>query len=162
MTKVYCLCGKTGSGKSTFGQKLGKEKNAVILNVDNLMHPLFENRLSREEFDAKLKICIDYLLIIAKQILDCHTSVILDFGFWKKRHRLKISDYFKNHEVEFFYLKINTNLQKERIISRNSQADRTYFFTEKMIDELNLLFEEPDPEEEGIRFNIIEINPTAG
>ena len=36
MAKVYILCGKICSGKSTYSQQLRKDKKAVILSVDDI------------------------------------------------------------------------------------------------------------------------------
>lgn len=41
MAKVFMMCGKICSGKSTYARKLSKEHNAVILSVDEIILALF-------------------------------------------------------------------------------------------------------------------------
>lgn len=43
--KIYMLCGKVGSGKSTYAMKLKELHQAMILSCDDLMRSLIDEYL---------------------------------------------------------------------------------------------------------------------
>ena len=51
MGKVFILCGKIASGKTTYASKLKSERKAVILSHDDLMLTLFDNCLGDKHDD---------------------------------------------------------------------------------------------------------------
>ena len=40
LNKVIGICGKSGSGKSVYARKLSMEQNALLLDVDKIVHEL--------------------------------------------------------------------------------------------------------------------------
>lgn len=125
------------------------------------MYPLFGDTLTRNAFDHKLKICMDYIFSISKQILDNNLSVILDFGFWRKKERAKVKKYFQNYNYKFFYLEIDIKEQLKRMAKRNKKRAKTYVFTKNIVAELNKLFEEPNQSDEEIEVLIIKKSSTC-
>ena len=49
MGKVILICGKIGSGKTTYANKLAKEINAVIFSHDDIILPLFGPELYQND-----------------------------------------------------------------------------------------------------------------
>ena len=80
MCKVILICGKTGSGKTVYANKLAKQLNAVIMSQDELMLELFtaeqyyNEPLEYEKYYSKVE---DYLKHKAGAIAIC------DHGFWR-------------------------------------------------------------------------------
>ncbi len=83
---VYLLCGKTGSGKSTFARAWQAERGAALLSVDELMLALFPEYLG-EAHRAVWERCRAYLLEKAVEIALAGADVLLDFGFWRAAER---------------------------------------------------------------------------
>ena len=42
MSKVYLICGKICSGKTTYSKKICAENNAILLSVDEIMLSLLD------------------------------------------------------------------------------------------------------------------------
>lgn len=146
-TKVYCLCGKIGSGKSTVARELAHRYQAVIFNLDEIMEPLFGQTLGRERYVKNLAICRDYVYGLADQILRGGIPVVFDFGFWSREERQKTAQRFDRHDVVFIYLEVSDEDQRRRVGLRNESPEKTYAFTEAMLEVLNQYFEEPNPDE---------------
>ena len=155
MYDILCLCGKVGSGKTSYAYELESMGGHIVIGLDLLMQPLFGNSLARNEFDEKRDICIDYIYGIARQIAGKNDTIVFDLGYWTKTSRAYVLKTFRDFRVKFIYFKIDRDIQEQRIMRRNSLEYGTYIFTAKMIDELNGLFEEPD-KSEGIDLEIIE------
>ena len=54
MATVHLLCGKVGSGKTTFARRL-EQNGAVRYSVDDWMLRLYGAHMPRQEFDARLE-----------------------------------------------------------------------------------------------------------
>lgn len=57
MSKVILICGKIGSGKTTYANKLVKQLNAVNISQDELMLDLFSAELYYNEPEQYEKYC---------------------------------------------------------------------------------------------------------
>ena len=108
MGKVIAICGKISSGKSYYSDKLKSKENAVILSCDELTSILFDNNLGDAHDDMSKKIQ-KYILQKAVDIVKTNTNVILDWGFWSKRDRQEIREYFKSQNIknEIHYIDID-------------------------------------------------------
>jgi len=40
---IIGICGKSGSGKSTYARKLSRERNAILIDVDKVVHDILQN-----------------------------------------------------------------------------------------------------------------------
>lgn len=160
MATVYCLCGKVGSGKTEYARSLREKANAVVLNVDDLMQPLFGETIERETLDAKFSVCRDYLYRLADQILAAGISMIFDFGFWKREGRREAVERFAGYRVKFVYFPIDDAEQLRRIGRRNESDAKTYSFTPEAVADLNRLFEPPDAAAENIDVDIVPRRPS--
>ena len=152
---VYLLCGLGGSGKSTYAQKLvdsGLEK----LSLDEYVYSLYgreivnlpENVYLKHYRTAKVE--LDKKLV---SIIQQKQSIVLDYGFWRRRSR----DYYKRlieangGEWKLIYLKASPEVLMIRLRARNNRTDANAFpVTEDMLLSYIERFEEPDNEGETI------------
>jgi predicted kinase len=84
---VHLLCGKTGSGKTTFVRRLEQERRAVALPVDPWMIRLFGQHMPREVFDARVGVCMALLYDLSERLTQLGLDVVLDWGFWSRADR---------------------------------------------------------------------------
>lgn len=147
MSIVYLLCGLPGTGKTTYAANLEKE-GAVRLTLDEELFKLFGRNLpdgTYPEFEKKTKIVlIDKLINYLKE----DKSVILDWGFWKKEERDRITALVREHggEPKLLYFKGNldelANRVQGRDLSKNHEIDS------EMMEEFSKRFEKPRGEGE--------------
>lgn len=147
MPSLICLCGRIGSGKTIAASYIKQLGPVVVLDVDNLMHPLFGDSMDRHLFDRNLQIIIHWLSDIANQTLKAGVSVVMDFGFWTRKNRQQILSCILDFPVHFLYLEIDENTQAERVLGRNQQPNKTYTFDLESLTILNQMFQEPETNE---------------
>lgn len=149
--QVYLLCGLTGSGKTTYAQKL-VQSGATRLSLDEAV---FE-RYGSYGIDYPQSRFFEYETIVKKQLEEhfvelimSNKSVVLDYGFWKKEFR----DYYKslcnehNAKWRLLYFKVSKNKLLERLNKRNKRTDANAIpVTESDLDDFYERFEEPRSE----------------
>lgn len=152
MSVIIMLCGKICSGKSTYAEKIKKERKAVVLSCDDLMLSLFDEKLG-DKHDCILEKCKIYLYELSCQIAGAGTNVILDFGFWIRKERKNTVRLFhsKNIKTEIHYIKIDRGSWLNQINKRNSDVKKGivkgYYVDENMKKLFDKSFEEPDKDE---------------
>ena len=97
---VYLLCGKTGSGKSTFARTWQAERGAALLSADELMLALFPEYLG-EAHRAVWERCRTYLLARAEEIALDHAGLEASQLTWS-HVKLDYDHGRAEYEVEFF------------------------------------------------------------
>jgi predicted kinase len=150
MAQVYLLCGKTGSGKTTFARQLEAERRAFRLSLDELMLPLFGEQLPRPEFERRSNTCQELLLGISERLLSFGTSVVLDWGFWSKAGRSAVRTRLNatGARCSLLYFALPDEQIWARLRTRNAQLPPgTYEISEAMFQQFNGWFEPPDAEE---------------
>ena len=160
MGKVICVCGKICSGKSYYSNKLKNEENAVILSCDELTSILFDNNLG-DKHDEILERVWHFLLKKTTDIVSTGTNVILDWGFWSKKDRDFINNYFKSNNVayEWHYINIDNKSWQKNIDERNQKVlegkgGSDYYLDEGLIKKLQSKWEEPNKDEIDVWFNL--------
>ena len=120
---VYLLCGKTGSGKSTFARTWQAERGAALLSVDELMLALFPEYLG-EAHRAVWERCRTYLLARAEEIALAGADVLLDFGFWSAAERAETRARFARAgvPVKLLLFTAPAELRARRLARRNAAA----------------------------------------
>ena len=158
MTKIIAICGKICSGKSYYSNKLKEKEKAVILSCDEMTSILFDNNLG-DKHDEMSKRIKDYLLKKAVDILNSGANVILDWGFWSKRDRNYINEYFKSKSIvcDWHYIDIDDNSWQKNIDERNGRVlsgngGSDYFLDEGLIKKLSSSWEEPTQDEIDVWF----------
>ena len=82
---VHLLCGKTGSGKTTFARQIEQERGAVALSVDPWMIRLFGQHMPRDVFDARLRVCMELLYRLSERLTQLGVDVVLDWDSGRGR-----------------------------------------------------------------------------
>jgi len=78
MAVIYLLCGRVGSGKSTYAKKLKELHQAMILSCDDLMLSLFDEHLGDQHQHIHRK-STAYLYHLAEELISIDVNVVLDF-----------------------------------------------------------------------------------
>lgn len=153
MGKLFLLCGKPGSGKTTLSNFIKTEYKAIAFSADNFMLKLFGEIQDRNTFDLKLNACKELIYEICDGLLK-NNNVVLDFGFWTKDERTKVVNRFSSFDVILIYLKLGSEAIFRRIEKRNANLkNNKYFMDRKTFDFLSCKFEEPDKSEKHIVFD---------
>ena len=147
MGKLFLLCGKPGSGKTTLANSLKEKFGIIHFSADDFMLKLFGEIEDRHLFDKKLKVTKDLIYQICDDVLRSN-NVVLDFGFWTKSEREQVINRFKNYEVIIIYLKLDEDKIFNQIEKRNANLkDSEYFMDLNTFNILSSKFEEPTNEE---------------
>lgn len=158
---IIMLCGRIGSGKTTYAKMLQREKKMIVLSCDDFVLAVNDDLCKRHEIQKKVSM---QLFALAKQIWSNGLSVILDFGFWYKEQRKKIRREFEKEgiKVELHYCKCNINQTNSRIMQRNDKILQNkvegYIIDLNLKAELDAKFEEPDENEVDVFVENIENN----
>ena len=142
---LYLLVGLPGAGKTTKARQLEVEAPALRLTLDEWMIPLF-GRNEPAERDA----LEGRLILLALRVLQLHTNVILDFGFWSKDERSSLRWFARQigAKSQVIYLPIDPETQRKRIQSRFVEApDQTWPMSEEELMQWCAGFDEPDDAE---------------
>ncbi len=152
MPKVFIMCGKICSGKSTYANDLRKEHNAVVLSVDEITLALF-GQDAGDKHDYYVEKAEAYLYQKSLDIIDTEINVILDWGFWTKKEREFARLFYtsKNIECEFHYIEINQDEWLNRLQKRNKDIlegkSNSYYVDEVLAAKFETIFERPDKNE---------------
>ena len=152
MAKVYLICGKLCSGKSTYAAELRRRNKAVLLSCDEIMLSLFDPYLG-DQHDTIAGKTKKYLYEKSVEILDTGINVILDWGFWRKKERDYAKEFYQSQNIayEFHYLDINDETWKARLNKRNQDIlngnAQAYFVDDNLAQKFERLFEMPDKDE---------------
>ena len=152
MAKVYILCGKICSGKSTYSQKLRKSQKAVILSVDDITLTLLGQN-GGDTLDVYVEKLEQYFFQKSVEIVETGINVILDWGFWTKAERDFAKEFYNSHgiEYEFHYISINDEEWYRRLDKRNNDVlekkSDAYYVDEGLAEKFKSIFEIPGKDE---------------
>lgn len=152
MAKVFLICGKICCGKTTYAQKLCKEKNAVLLSVDEITLALFGQHCG-DKHDEYVEKTEKYLLNKSLELINKGINVVLDWGFWTKAERKAVKEFYKSRNIkwELHYIDISDETWKSRLHKRNNAvlANETsaYYVDDNLAAKFASLFEVPSEEE---------------
>jgi predicted kinase len=152
MARVILICGKICSGKTTYAQKLRRQRGGVILSVDEIMLALFGQHCGdrHDEYAAKTR---EYLCKKSVELTESGIDVILDWGFWTRAGREEMRAFFAERKIfcEFHCLVIPDDLWRARLEKRNAEVlldpSLAYFVDENLAAKFEQRFEMPDPDE---------------
>lgn len=153
MAKLLCICGKIGSGKTYYANRLKEQEHAVILSTDEVTYDLTNNQQGEgyDEFARRVNL---YLRKKAVEIVNAGCTVILDWGFWTKENRKEIKRYGENNGVlvEMHYIDIDDKTWYENIEKRNNEVisgngGSSFYVDEGLLNKVSSLFEIPEKEE---------------
>lgn len=163
MAKVMLLCGKICSGKSYYANSLKEKHKAVLLSCDELLMELSLAELG-DKHDETVEKVKEYLYKKSLEIAGAGADVILDFGFWSREERRKVSEYYKEHQTsyEWHYIDISEEAWRKNIRERNRKVlegtDPSFYVDDGLLNKLSSLFEVPENDEIDIWFENTERN----
>ena len=163
MATVYMLCGKVGSGKSTYAKKLKERYQAMILSCDDLMLSLFDEQLGDQHQLIQRK-SMDYLYNLADELVSIGVNVVVDFGFWSKAERIEVKQHFMDQGIttELHYINTPEIQTKKQLQMRNEAITHSnsnvYHITEEMRLLFDTRFEEPTEDEISARSEDYDMN----
>lgn len=152
MAKVILLCGRIASGKTTYAQKLKSETPAVVLSADDLMLTLFDACMGERHNDIVARIS-RYFCSLSEDILAKGLNAVFDFGYWTKKERTEIKQYFAERGLSFelHYVRAPEATRLKRLYARNerlkSSEKREYIIEGELFKKLDARFEEPATDE---------------
>lgn len=152
MAKVFLICGRICSGKSTYAQQIREKYNAVLLSVDEIMLSIFGQYVG-EKHDEYCENLQHYLYDKSLELIETGINVILDWGFWQKDEREYAKKFYKDRsiECELHYIDIPDSVWKERIRERNDAVSdgraEAYYVDENLAAKFGAMFEPPVNEE---------------
>lgn len=124
MSKLIAICGKVCSGKSYYAARLREKENAVILSCDDVTMTLFNNDLG-DNHDIMVKKIMTHLKDVSIKIINTNTNVILDWGFWSKKDREELTEFYKknNIQIEWHYICVDDETWNKNIKERNKRVE---------------------------------------
>jgi len=152
---IHLIVGNTGSGKTTYAQKLKEEVHAVIFSIDKWNKTLFLDDKTEEDglewFLERIERAESMILDLVLQLENAGTDSILDLGLSKFEHREKFRLFAStyNFEIKLHYLDIPKAIRWERVCQRNNEKGDTFEF-EVSEDNFNFMeswFEKPEGKE---------------
>ena len=152
MPKVYLICGKICSGKSTYAEQLRVKNNAVLLSTDEITLALFGQHCG-DKHDDYVERTQNYLFNKSLALIEVGVNVILDWGFWLKEERDYAREFYnsRNIECEFHYIDISDETWKVRLKKRNNAIidgeTTAYYIDVNLAEKFGVMFEEPNEDE---------------
>ena len=152
MAKVFMMCGKLCSGKSTYAKEIREKYNAIILSVDEITLALFGQDAGEKHDDYVLK-TEKYLYEKSLEIIGSGINVVLDWGFWTKKEREYARKFYssKGVDCEFHYIDIDSSEWLKRLQKRNQDVlehkSNAYYVDEGLAEKFMTIFEIPDKNE---------------
>lgn len=151
--KVYILCGKIASGKTTYAKEvICKQEKAVLLSVDEVMLKMFDACL-KDKHNETVEHILDYFCTLIPDLLELGVSCIIDYGFWTKSERKHIVDKMKKHQFPFemIYIRKEESLRVKHLEKRNEdnrrKDGRQFIIEGKLLEKLDDKFEEIEEDE---------------
>lgn len=152
---IHLIVGNTGSGKTTYSNKLKYETNGVIFSIDKWNKTLFlpdkKETDGLDWFLERIERAEDIIQNLVAQLEDAGTDAILDLGLSKFKHRQKFRDFAHSNgfSITLHFLDIAKEVRYERIQKRNLEKGDTFEFevTKENFDFMESWFEVPTQEE---------------
>lgn len=152
MATVHLLCGRPGSGKTTFARELEETHKAMRYTYDEWMVQLYGRSPPADQFEALFNRVSNLIWRIATRNLALGTDVILDKGFWYKRDRENVRQAAAaiGAESKLYFLDAPIDVLRKRILTR-SKGDQNYLWiNDQAFTEFINRFEPPGDDEDFI------------
>jgi predicted kinase len=157
---AYLICGKVGSGKTTYATGLATEVQAAVYSIDVWMATLYGADTPKTGkgrpidfawYAERVDRCETMIWELCRQQLTQHRSVVLDLGFLRRARRQKFIDLAsaEGAETQVHLLEVDVATRRERVAIRNRHRAGTFSFavTDEMFDFAEAMFEPLDAAE---------------
>jgi len=134
MANLFLIVGNVGAGKSTYSAKLADQQDAHVFSVDEWMKNLFvmdmPNPPSYEWALERTQRIEVQMLRESLRLLEKKINVILDIGFFARRQRQRVRNFFHQHGCDpiIHYLDVDKETRWKRVNDRNTTQGETYHF----------------------------------
>ena len=153
MSKVYLICGRICSGKTTYAKKFCEDKNAILLSVDEIMISLFDQCCGPKlhmEYDRRIKA---FLFNKSLEILETGVDVVLDWGLWTREERDFAKNFYKTRSIdcELHYIEVSDEVWEQQLNKRNNDVlenkTKAYYMELSRALEFASKFQKPEADE---------------
>lgn len=148
---IHLIVGNTGSGKTTYSNKLKEEIGGVIFSIDTWNNTLFipdkKGGDGLEWFLERIERSESLISNLILQLESIKTDSILDLGLSKFEHREKFRKFAKANGIEtkLHFLNVSKEIRLQRVLERNIKKGETFEFevTQDNFDFMETWFEAP-------------------
>jgi predicted kinase len=152
---IHLIVGNTGSGKTTYSNKLKSKTNGIIFSIDTWNNTLFlADKKPTDGLDwflERIDRAEKMILNLVTQLEDAKTDAILDLGLSKFEHREKFREFAiqNNYEITTHFLDISKETRLKRVLKRNHEKGATFEFevSKENFDFMETWFEKPTKKE---------------
>lgn len=131
---IHLITGNTGSGKTTYSNKLKEETKGIIFSIDKWNKTLFlPDKKPSDGLDwflERIERNEDIILSLILQLESNETDSILDLGLSKFKHREKFRKFAEKNEIKIMlhFLDISKETRLNRVLRRNKEKGATFEF----------------------------------
>lgn len=152
---IHLIVGNTGSGKTTYAQKLKVETQSVLFSIDKWNKILFLDDKKEEDglewYLERIERAESMIIDLVLQLESVGRDSILDLGLSKFEHREKFRKFADKNgfEIKLHFLDIPKEIRWDRLMQRNQEKGETFEF-EVSEDNFNFMenwFEKPEGKE---------------
>jgi len=159
MGKVILICGKIGSGKTTYMHKLAIELNAMTLTQDEIMYGLFGKDLyyeNREMYYKHATWVEAFVFRKAGEAAKSGATVLVDNGVWSAEERAMLRKFYADMGVicELHYLDTSEMQRRKNIQKRNAAILRGEL-NESVMEESDIDHDFDTPHDEEIDVRVL-------
>lgn len=158
MAGIIAVCGKICSGKTYYADRIRGKENAVILSCDELTKALFDNDLG-DSHDAMAARIQSYLMKKAAELVRVGCTVILDWGFWSRNDRLRLTEFCRARGIacEWHYVDVDDRTWRQNVEERNARVLKDpdspdYYLDEGLMRKMLSRWEAPSAAETDVRY----------
>jgi predicted kinase len=152
---IHLIVGNTGSGKTTYANRLKKDTKGIIFSIDSWNKTLFlEDKTEQdglEWFLERIERAETMILDLVMQLEFAKVDAILDLGLSKFDHREKFRQFAKKQgfDIKLHYLDVSKAVRKQRVQKRNEDKGDTFEFevTDDNFEFMETWFEKPTEKE---------------
>lgn len=160
MAKVIMTCGLICVGKTTYAEKLRRERKAALLSVDEITLALFHGDVG-DMHDVYVERAEKYLFNKSLELVEVGIDVVFDIGLWTKGERDEAREFFRKNgvECEIHYVTVPQEEWYRRIEKRNAAVQAgersAYFVDEGLARKCLDIFETPADDEVDVVINTV-------
>jgi len=148
---IHLIVGNTGSGKTTYSNKIKEKTKGIIFSIDKWNNILFlpdkTEKDGLEWFLERIERAESIISSLILQLERTEIDSILDLGLSKFEHREKFRKFARinNIEIKIHFLDISKETRLKRIFERNNAKGETFEFevTQENFEFMESWFEKP-------------------